>query len=147
MCSLSVLDVCKWIEMCKQRSPVKWKRCYLKWLCSRRGHCVNSSQPLCWSLITSSLCSPGSIAIIVPLVLLVILIVMVVAGVYICRRRQRYVDKEICKKKKLLSSNRWELQHRRALKMNGCFCFMSEKFAFSRSELWACGNNPSFMAI
>ncbi|TKS67457.1 Low-density lipoprotein receptor-related protein 1B [Collichthys lucidus] len=33
--------------------------------------------------------SGGSIAIIVPLVLLVILIVMVVAGVYICRRRQR----------------------------------------------------------
>ncbi|XP_078118999.1 low-density lipoprotein receptor-related protein 1B-like [Sander vitreus] len=33
--------------------------------------------------------SGGSIAIIVPLVLLVILIVMVVAGVYICKRRQR----------------------------------------------------------
>ncbi|KAK7940015.1 hypothetical protein WMY93_003341 [Mugilogobius chulae] len=33
--------------------------------------------------------SGGSIAIIVPLVLLVILIVMVVAGVYVCKRRQR----------------------------------------------------------
>lgn len=37
----------------------------------------------------SSDCPLGSIAIIVPLVLLVILIVMVVAGVYICRRRQK----------------------------------------------------------
>lgn len=37
----------------------------------------------------SSVCLPGSIAIIVPLVLLVILIVTVVVGVYICRRRQR----------------------------------------------------------
>lgn len=43
----------------------------------------------------SLFCPLGSIAIIVPLVLLVILIVMVVGGVYICRRRQRWVKTRI----------------------------------------------------
>lgn len=57
------------------------------WTCSASFWFLHTSHNF------SSVCPPGSIAIIVPLVLLVILIVTVVAGVYICRRRQRYVDK------------------------------------------------------
>lgn len=72
------------------------------------GHRLNSSHLIFianTSHHVSSVCPPGSIAIIVPLVLLVILIVMVVAGVYICRRRQRYADKT-----QVLKLNGWRYQ-------------------------------------
>lgn len=51
-----------------------------------------------WSLILAFLFvfTAGSIAIIVPLVLLVILITTVVAGVFICRRQQRYYRNTAC---------------------------------------------------
>lgn len=81
-----------------------------------------------WSLIPafSFLFTTGSIAIIVPLVLLVILITTVVAGVFVCRRQQRYCRNTACG---------WEDSSLYTLRVKMCTCCHGAKLHIEKNTI------------